>query len=77
MSNMGQPLICDFGLARIATESMSLSMNTTSPRGTPRFLAPEFFALKDSVQVSVHSKETDVWAFGATVYVSVSPQFLC
>ena len=69
MSNEGQPLICDFGLARIVPESVSLS-NTTNRRGSTRWMAAEFFSADDQERVSEHSKETDVWSFGATVYVS-------
>ena len=67
MSNEGQPLICDFGLARIVPGSASLS-NTTTMRGSVRWMAPEFF--RDIDPVTEHSEETDVWGFGATIYVS-------
>ena len=67
MSNEGQPLICDFGLARIVPGSASLS-NTTTVRGSVRWMAPEFFDSDDPV--TEHSKATDVWGFGATIYVS-------
>ena len=69
MSYEGQPLICDFGLARIVPETVSLS-NTTNMRGSTRWMAPEFFATDDSMRVSEHSRMTDVWSFGATLYVS-------
>ena len=67
MSNEGRPLICDFGLARIVPESASLS-NTTTVRGSARWMAREFFNIDDPVKK--HSEATDVWGFGATVYVS-------
>ena len=67
ISDEGQPLICDFGLARIVPESASLS-NTTTVRGSVRWMAPEFFRGRDPV--TEHSGETDVWGFGATIYVS-------
>ena len=67
MSDEGRPLICDFGLARIVPGSASLS-NTTTVRGSGRWMAPEFFDSKDPV--TEHSEETDVWGFGATIYVS-------
>ena len=67
MSDEGQPLICDFGLARIVPGSASLS-NTTTVRGSVRWMAPEFFRVLDPV--TEHSEETDVWGFGATIYVS-------
>ena len=67
MSDEGRPLICDFGIARIVPESASLS-NTTTVRGSVRWMAPEFF--KSEAPVTEHSEATDVWAFGATIYVS-------
>ena len=67
MSDEGQPLICDFGLARIVPGSASLS-NTTTVRGSFRWMAPEFFRYNDPV--TEHSEATDVWGFGATIYVS-------
>ena len=67
MSDEGRPLICDFGLARIVPESASLS-NTTNVRGSVRWMAPEFFDSRDPV--TEHSEATDVWGFGATIYVS-------
>ena len=67
MSDEGRPLICDFGLARIVPESVSLS-NTTTVRGSVRWMAPEFF--RGYYPVTEHSKATDVWSFGVTVYVS-------
>ena len=66
MSNEGQPLICDFGLARIVPGSASLS-NTTTVRGSVRWMAPEFFS---DDPVTEHSEKTDIWGFGATIYVS-------
>ena len=71
MSNEGQPLICDFGLARVVPESVSLSNSTNNMRGSIRWMAAEFFAYDGRVRVSEHSKTTDVWSFGATVYVSL------
>ena len=67
MSDEGRPLICDFGLARIVPESISLS-NTTNARGSFRWMASEFF---EERPVTEHSRETDVWGFGATVFVSL------
>ena len=67
MSDEGQSLICDFGLARIVPGSASLS-NTTTVRGSVRWMAPEFFHRDNPV--TEHSEATDVWGFGATIYVS-------
>ena len=71
MSNEGQPLICDFGLARVVPESVSLSNSTNNMRGSIRWMAAEFFSYDDMKRVSRHSKTTDIWSFGATVYVSL------
>ena len=62
----GSVKISDFGCARIEAASMSLAAITKSEKGTYHYWAPEL------TNSSPHSKETDVWAFGMTVYVSIS-----
>ena len=73
MSSEGQPLICDFGLSRVVPESVSLSNSTNNMRGSTRWMAAEFFIYdgKGRQFMTNHTKESDVWGFGATVYVSL------
>lgn len=59
-------MICDFGTARMLSPSCTLANVTSTVKGTAQFHAPEL--LNYEVDAS-HSKETDIWAFGMTVYV--------
>ena len=68
VSDDGQPRLCDFGISRIISASETLKGTTTSGvQGSLRWMAPDFFRKENPV----HSKEIDVWGFGATVYVSL------
>lgn len=50
--------------------TQSIARITPTTKGTCLFWAPELLNLDNDN--AKHSKETDVWAFGMTVYVSVS-----
>ncbi|KAL5504025.1 hypothetical protein ACEPAH_8098 [Sanghuangporus vaninii] len=70
VSTSGDPLICDFGISRVLTSSESDFVSTTHdgrPRGTARWMAIELHVPEDGVEPR-HSKESDVWAFGMTLY---------
>ncbi|OCB84776.1 TPR-like protein [Sanghuangporus baumii] len=70
ISPSGDPLICDFGISRVLTSSESDFVSTTHdgrPRGTARWMAIELHVPEDGVEPR-HSKESDVWAFGMTLY---------
>ncbi|KAL5496064.1 hypothetical protein ACEPAH_3157 [Sanghuangporus vaninii] len=56
-------IICDFGSSRIIEASLELGRPSSRDKGTVRWLAYELVAGSDT-----HSKETDVWAFGMTIY---------
>lgn len=65
----GAPLLSDFGIASLLTSStFSMSVNG-GMKGTARWMAAELLNQAGTVP----SKETDVWSFGMTVYVSASP----
>lgn len=64
----GDARICDFGGSRAADASRSVAKPSTGIRGTQRYLSYEIVALPD--QYSRHTNESDVWAFGMTVFVS-------
>lgn len=71
---MGEPLLCDFGLTRFVTASLqpdsSASIFQTDSaaamNGSVPWMAPEIFDVNHG---NKHTLETDVWAFGMTVYV--------
>ncbi|KAL5504047.1 hypothetical protein ACEPAH_8120 [Sanghuangporus vaninii] len=68
-----QPLICDFGISRILDSSQSAFVSTTHDghaKGSMRWMAVELLDPCDDVEPK-HSKETDVWAFGMTLYEMV------
>ena len=65
-------LVCDFGCARMATSSLSIAKISTTTKGTNLFWAPELLDIEQEVR---QSKETDVWAFGMTVYVSMADRY--
>ncbi|KAL5523312.1 hypothetical protein ACEPAF_1579 [Sanghuangporus sanghuang] len=62
--------ICDFGCSRMLAASRSLANMSSGIRGTFRYLAYELLATPASggQTTARHTKETDVWAFGMTVY---------
>jgi serine/threonine protein kinase len=60
-------MICDFGSARMYTPTHSLAKITSTVKGTTSYLAPE---LIDDINPSKHSKNSDVWALGMTIFVS-------
>lgn len=74
-SSVGQPLICDFGISRLASHSETLRRSTSNSRGLQgslRWMAPEFFEFffsEDDGTEPEHSELTDVWAFGMTILV--------
>lgn len=63
-------MINDFGLSRMfsASQSFSASLNSGGLNGTVRWMAYELFQLED-VEPE-HTKASDVWAYGMTIYVS-------
>ena len=70
MGNSGEPLICDFGISRILSHSLSNGgTSSANLKGSARWMAPELFNLEIDTH---HTKETDMWAFGMTVYVRTS-----
>ena len=64
----GQAMICDFGSARVELTTQSVAAPTSSLKGTCNYWAPELL-VSDGTRMS---KQSDVWAFGMTIYVSIS-----
>ena len=79
ITSMRRAVISDFGCAQMITDiSQSIGQMTTTAnlKGTCAFWSPEL--LKGMAYVR-QTKESDVWAFGMTIYVrdlSTSPAFL-
>ncbi|KAI5119139.1 hypothetical protein M0805_005218 [Coniferiporia weirii] len=72
----GQPLICDFGISRIVTPSQTVTVSSVysgSIRGSIRWMSIELFGI-DSSNNPVHTKASDVWAYGMTVYEILARQ---
>ena len=64
---MKRAVISDFGCAQLASDiSRSLGKATTTTKGTSAFWSPELWEGQGIVK---QTKESDVWAFGMTVYV--------
>jgi serine/threonine protein kinase len=61
----GEPHITDFGLARDLDEVLAdpRSLDVTSPRGTPNYIAPEVYAGTGRA-----GPRADVYAFGVTLF---------
>lgn len=66
----GDARICDFGGSHITAASKSVAKPSTGIRGTLRYIAYELVASTD--QYLMHTKESDVWAFGMTIFVSLA-----
>ena len=75
ISNSDPPeaIICDFGTSRIIEASLELGRPSLREKGTVRWLAYELIL---GIGSNEHSKETDIWAFGMTIYVSSRLHFL-
>lgn len=69
ISSNDTPLLADFGLSLTLTESQTV--NTTSTRGSLRWMSPELFG--SGGEPSRHNKMSDIWAFGMLAYVRIRP----
>ncbi len=82
VSPSGTPLLADFGISKLESSAASspAGLSTETVRGSTRWLAYEFFEIKDgdydASGRSAHDEKTDVWAFGMTILVSDALEFL-
>lgn len=67
VSKEEKPLIHSFILSRIGDHTNDKDIDEV-PSGTTRWMSPELF-LQDGKPV-LHTKNSDIWAFGMAVYVS-------
>ncbi|KAH8115011.1 kinase-like domain-containing protein, partial [Phellopilus nigrolimitatus] len=65
----GKPQICDFGISGILASSQTfggISSGQSGIKGSLRWMAKELFETCEPP--NAHSMESDIWAFGMTVY---------
>ena len=83
ISDTGTPLLADFGLSQIlSTTSIALQISTYLGGGSIRWMAVELFSSDSSEDPDMESDvrptpETDVWALGMVIYVSINMYFYC
>ena len=69
MNSDGHPMLADFGISRFV--SVNGEPAEVSYEGSIRWMARELIrTLMSESSHLVHTKESDVWAFGMVVYVS-------
>ncbi|KAH8110557.1 kinase-like protein, partial [Phellopilus nigrolimitatus] len=73
VNRFGTPLICDFGISRTLSATQSLG-STSGVKESVRWMAPEILDITSSGQTDYHTKSSDVWAFGMTVYEILAKQ---
>lgn len=61
--------ICDFGLAKVKTETTSRTQST-SPKGTLQWLAPELLKLKPT-----YNEKTDIYSYGIVLWELASHEY--
>ncbi|EJD07112.1 kinase-like protein [Fomitiporia mediterranea MF3/22] len=70
ISSHGEPLICDFGISKMLSASLTIAAASSGGmKGSLRWMAYELFDLSSNGQLT---KESDIWAFGMTVYEVLS-----
>lgn len=70
MSSIGEPMITDFGLSQMISATQSIMASTNhdgNVKGTVRWMAVELFDIEEGD--AGHTKASDMWAFGMTIYV--------
>ena len=75
MNSNGHPMLADFGISRF--DSVNGEPAEVSYEGSIRWMAIELIdELMSGSGRLVHTKESDIWAFGMAVYVSDTYQQL-
>ncbi|KLO16694.1 kinase-like protein, partial [Schizopora paradoxa] len=72
VSSSGEPVVADFGLARMAESLWSKGYySTVTVRASLRWVPHEFYFVDDN-QTFRPNQKTDVWSFGMTLLVSLN-----
>ena len=72
ISQDGRALLADFGIARLLSNGVTIA-GTSNFKGSIRWMAPELLTSAGLAREhQLHTNETDVWAFGMTIYVRSS-----
>ena len=66
-SRKGQAIVTDFGLSKVLTSNL---LSSTKNMGNPAWCAPELLE-----EEAVHTLESDVWACGMTILVSIQERY--
>ena len=72
MTSQGVPVLSDFGISRVIAGSQTIT-GTSSLRGCVTWMASELLnpsAYSHGPSHQLHTKSSDVWAFGMILYVS-------
>jgi serine/threonine protein kinase len=73
VSNEGWPLLTGFGISRLNYDGITLS-GASILKGNVRWMAIELIEPGVHEQRhNFHTRQSDIWAFGMVVYVSVPP----
>ena len=76
MSKTRKPLIMDFGISHLLhSTTATVETATAATKGSIRWMAIELFNASGQggeEESSVHTTQSDVWAFGMTIYVGPS-----
>ncbi len=62
------PLLADFGLSLMLSQTQATTGTTSSTKGTVRWMAKELFQPSSSGSPK-YNETTDIWAFGMIAYV--------
>ena len=78
VSANGKPLLADFGLSLALNASMTFAAHTSTVKGSARWMSVELLSVRDdevedtSNDYGSPTQESDVWAFGMIIYVSIA-----
>lgn len=68
ISSHNSPLLADFGLSLVLTQSQATTTASSVTRGTIRWMAKELL-LPTGDESLKYNEQTDIWAFGMVAYV--------
>ncbi|THH03006.1 hypothetical protein EW145_g6610 [Phellinidium pouzarii] len=66
VSPKGVPMLIDFGISHLSQATSTVDMPTSAKKGSFRWMSPELLSPQDDEIDEIHTKESDIWAFGMT-----------